>query len=111
MTRTNKINKKLENKYKKIKKKIDCSKYIETCKAECCGIVPIPLDIFEKHKEKIGNYKILPSPIVDVVIPVNNFTGKCAFLDENCKCAIYEHRPGVCKLQGNIMEMPCPYRS
>lgn len=33
----------------------------------------------------------------------------CAFLDNNYRCSIYDHRPMICKIYGTTEKLPCPY--
>jgi Fe-S-cluster containining protein len=61
----------------------------------CCGPVQISKEIFEKNKDKATSieYKLDDGKTVMAV----RADGKCAFLTEEMKCAIYEERPQVCK--------------
>lgn len=74
---------------------------------ECCGVVPIPFETWEKHKHKvkrvIDDYNLLTT---NEVLPVTT-DNKCPFID-NYMCMIYEDRPEVCRLFGTD-KMPCPY--
>ena len=38
-----------------------CRKMIDTgkCDSDCCGIVPIPIDIYNKHKDKIVGAEVV----------------------------------------------------
>lgn len=85
-------------------------KNIFICKSkcsECCGIIPIHISIYEKHKNKIKR-RIKQKHILGdfVVLMTDNL--KCAFL-KNHRCLIYEDRPDVCKKYGTCEELPCPY--
>jgi Fe-S-cluster containining protein len=96
----------------------ECTRYHDKCKAECCGIVPIPASIWqknqhniqrpikEKHKVKAGkdgeSAKLCVLPITD--------DGYCPFLTKDYKCAIYAQRPDICRKFGDeshIM-LTCP---
>lgn len=85
-------------------------KCVEGCKAECCGIVPIPKELAKKH-EKMAQAKaeeIITWSENDIV----PLTGDafCIFLDRNTKkCVIYEERPDVCRKYGLIEDLQCQY--
>lgn len=80
-----------------------------TCSADCCGIVPIRLDIYDK-------YKLLAE---DNIVEIIQLKGtqyvitkdmKCVFLNKQTNlCMIYEDRPNVCKFYGLIGDLQCPY--
>lgn len=81
---------------------------IQGCNAECCGIVPIPSHTYRIFKRKIKK------KIIDLIKLKGHFIlmtedASCIFLDSNHKCAIYEHRPNLCRLYGTIEELQCPY--
>lgn len=77
----------------------------ENC-SECCGIVPIPLHIFEKNKHLIEKeIEKIEQLREDVVIPITKDL-KCAFVKDN-RCLIYKERPWVCRAYGTAL--PCPY--
>jgi len=65
------------------------------CAAGCHDCCVDDLTVFEVEAERIRNAygelleSSLPHPI-----------GKCAFLDENAHCRIYDARPYVCRTQG-----------
>jgi Fe-S-cluster containining protein len=85
-------------------------KCIEGCKAECCGIVPIPKELAKKH-EKMAQVKameIMPFGNNDIV-PLTE-DAFCIFLDRKTKkCVIYEERPEVCRRYGLAEDLPCAY--
>lgn len=107
-----KVNKKLEDKYNAIKKRMDCSKHISSgkCSGDCCGVVPIPKKIFKLNRNKIKDFTILDFAPGYICV-VRNGTLNCAFLTEEKTCAIYDQRPAICKLQGNTPELPCPHEN
>lgn len=101
--------------------RFDCKKGFKLgCKCDCCGIVPIPENIFNKHKSKITiNYKIneelkkFHSKFKGYIVPITD-DYKCPFLDrDNLKCIIYEDRPNICRdygVMGNKSKyLQCPY--
>jgi len=99
----------------------DCSKCLKDCKASCCSIVPIEMDIFEENR-----HKMVSEPIrEEEVVMLSPFTGKnealiiaitkdntCCFLKEDLSCAIYENRPIVCRHFGGESHsmMSCVYQ-
>jgi len=83
--------------------------------SECCGVAPIPEDIWNKHKDKAERViKIIKEErnmLCYVPITKDN---KCSLLNlETNKCKIYEDRPLVCKWFGpnpkDIKNLDCPY--
>lgn len=97
---------------------MDCKKCHLKCKASCCGITPIPRQIFESNKDKIVTEpqeviydcgppipKTKEEPIdlltsEEVAIPITE-TGRCCFLNKDLSCNIYEDRPNVCRRFGD----------
>lgn len=71
---------------------------------QCCGPVLFTKEEWAKHS-KLLKQQIETDCIGDFVVPV---TTKCPFLDDNCKCIIYEERPEVCRLFGFDERLPCP---
>ena len=77
---------------------MNCEKCLLKCKAECCGIIPIPKEIYKKFPsvreatscEELG----------DIVL-AHDKDGYCPYLDEKFNCSIYENRPDVCKKYGD----------
>jgi hypothetical protein len=70
------------------------------CKADCCGIVPIPKSIYFSNREKIVN---IPHEVIDAddaVIPLTQ-NATCVFLNGDLSCNIYEDRPDVCRKFGD----------
>ena len=85
-------------------------KCIDRCKAECCGIVPIPKDLAKKHEEKaqVKAMEIMPFGNNDIVSLTED--AFCIFLDRDTKkCVIYEERPDVCRRYGLAEDLPCAY--
>jgi Fe-S-cluster containining protein len=89
----------------------DCSKVCpKKCKADCCGYVPIPEDLWEKHKAKAQReYKEIPWDDTHVLPLTEDLN--CPFLDINYKCVIYSDRPWLCQVFGTkeIQGLKCPY--
>lgn len=75
---------------------------------KCCGPVP-----FEEEFLKTHNYLFQEPAVVKELygkfVPITDSL-MCVFLHrKNKKCLIYEQRPDVCKLQGTIPQLPCPF--
>ena len=73
---------------------------IKSCKAACCGPVPINKEIIEKYKNKLNKEAkmIITMPNGEEIWTTDDAT--CGFLDEDYTCKIYENRPFVCRLMG-----------
>jgi Fe-S-cluster containining protein len=69
---------------------------VSVCKAECCGIVPVKNIIVRTFKHLINKEAIIKRN-GDISMVFDPETFKCGFLDNNCKCKIYENRPDVCR--------------
>jgi len=81
---------------------------ITGCRAECCGIVPMPIQTYNIFKRKIRK-RIIDTMKLKGHIILMTEDASCVFLDNNHKCSIYEHRPKTCKSYGMIDELQCPY--
>lgn len=78
----------------------DCKKMHPKCQAQCCGVVPIRKEIYEKHKDKVNRK---PNKLMEHegnIIPLTE-DFLCPFLDEDLSCKIYEDRPDVCRKFGD----------
>lgn len=82
-------------------------KCIAGCNAECCGIVPIPIQKYNIFRRKIKK-KIVDTLRFGSHIVLMTKDGSCAFLD-NRKCSIYNNRPVICRLYGTVEKLRCPY--
>ncbi len=91
------------------------SKYpCKKCKGQCCYNVPFGDNELVRFADKIitpvietermTNGAILPLTAPDVM------ENKCPFLTHNYKCNIYDNRPEVCRLFGEIETLPCPMK-
>lgn len=114
---------------------MDCKSCHSRCKADCCGITPMPLAIFDRNKDKIVqnperverfdgpdisdelNMPSIsemkdPSKNVQMVLPVTKNL-KCCFLNEDLSCNIYEDRPNICRKFGDESHvyMTCVFQS
>ena len=80
----------------------------ENC-GECCGIIPFPKDLAKEteHLAQVQPIKVMESEGELFIITEDLF---CVYLDRKTKkCVIYEKRPRICRLYGNIPTCPCPY--
>jgi len=87
--------------------KKDWKSFCKGC-GECCGPVPINKEIFEKNKDKIEDFDSLQILVNDEdywIACRSDLT--CSFYNKKKGCLIYEDRPNVCKLYGNIPELKC----
>lgn len=91
---------------------INCREAIASgvCHADCCGLIPFNLQFYAQHHELVVDER------VERLLRIENFTLpitddlQCCFLDrEDLKCLIYDDRPGICRLFGNIDNLRCPY--
>lgn len=96
----------------------ECKKYHCKCAAKCCGIVPIPVQIWQKNQHLIQR-KVQK---VQKVYATNKENQRhtamlpltedhyCPFLKKDLSCAIYENRPDLCKKFGDESHwaMTCP---
>ncbi len=83
-------------------------KCLKDCKGKCCGVVPIPEEIFLKHAEKIQRdvVEVMPFRTGNLYI-TEDLT--CTFLNDEGRCEIYEDRPNICVNYGLHEVIPCPY--
>lgn len=73
---------------------------VSKCHAACCGLVPIPAEIFGRNKGAIqGPFDLIPC-FGETVIVSKHGTHRCAFLTDDCRCAIYDDRPEICRMFG-----------
>ena len=98
---------------------MDCSKSHSKCQASCCGIVPIPKEIYDRNKDKIITQPAeikefsgpdldenldmrIDVPNIDIVVPITKNL-RCPFLnvDTDLSCNIYEDRPRICRKFGD----------
>lgn len=82
----------------------------ENC-GECCGVIPIPKEIWEKNKhKKQREIKKITEIRGEVYIICEGL--KCVFLRElDKKCEIYPDRPQICRNYGigKFDALSCPY--
>lgn len=111
---------------------LDCKKMHHKCKAACCGMCPIPADIYNRNLDKIVEQpisteyarqpdledcngemavsKIKSCKEIGYVIPITKSL-KCCFLNKDYTCNIYDDRPFLCRKYGDESHhlMSCPW--
>ena len=89
---------------------------IHRCESRCCYNIPFENNELERFKDKIVNEVKFTEPFGPAVVAftVDDFFdmehNKCPFLRHDCKCNIYDDRPEVCRLYGEIPQLHCEYR-
>lgn len=85
--------------------------WTEICRncGKCCANVPFSEDFINANITKAQKPFSELIPVLDAFIPKTE-DGYCLFLTKDKRCAIYSDRPEVCRLQGEIPELPCPYK-
>lgn len=100
----------------KVKTKFQCKKYHGKCKAMCCGIVPLPVILWQKNQHKIQRdvKKTIRGTAEkggarNIIIPITE-DHYCPFLKKDLSCAVYEDRPEICRKFGDESHhlMCCP---
>lgn len=88
----------------------DCKKMHPKCKAQCCGVVPIPEKIYNNNKHKIVTQPIEMLSLNETFIPITK-DSNCVFLNGDLSCNIYEDRPEICRKFGDESHpmLCCPY--
>ena len=77
-----------------------------SCKARCCGPVPLSCARLEKIRVFIAT---LPEAERVRLTAQKRRLADCAFLDQmNFQCVIYPVRPWLCKAFGRVKGMQCP---
>lgn len=82
------------------KKKCD----VKTCKAACCYNVPFDKSYFSAYQKRIARpilrFETFYGGMVLPITSSNANENACPFLNERCRCNIYDVRPKVCRLYG-----------
>lgn len=78
----------------------NCKKMHHKCKAECCGVVPIPKKTYESNIPNIVRKPIDILETDDAYIPITE-DAYCVFLNTDLSCNIYEDRPDICRKFGD----------
>jgi Fe-S-cluster containining protein len=78
------------------------------CAGDCCGIVPIPTDVWNKSQDKIQKL-VIKNHITEVFVMPFTEDNKCCFLTRDNKCAIYNSRPTICQEYSQSERLPCPH--
>lgn len=89
---------------------MDCSKSHHECKAVCCGAVPLPEDLVNRHNFVRPVKELVKGE--GIVIPITE-DGYCPFLSSDLKCTVYDERPYICKEFGKEYQvfLICPWQS
>lgn len=77
------------------------------CSAECCSIVPIPIQKYNIFRRKIRK-KIVDTMRLGGNIVLMTEDGSCVFLNDRT-CSIYNNRPMTCKIYGTVDKLQCSY--
>ena len=73
---------------------------------QCCGPVPISNTDWDNIVTAVGNMNLTD---IEHLVMQKRESMTCIFRDnEFKKCAIHEHRPLICRLQGTQKGLPCP---
>ena len=78
---------------------------------ECCIVVPIPKQVFAKHRHRCQVELLEVRDIGSEAVP-DTKDHLCAFLDRETKqCTIYDDRPEMCRLYGTkeSPDLGCSY--
>ena len=88
---------------------MNCSDCLIRCRAGCCGMVPLPPDLFRKHPAQREVVEEIPFKGAVIARTKDNY---CPFLTKDFKCSIYEDRPWICKKFGDETAplMTCCYQ-
>lgn len=88
---------------------------LNKCHAACCHNIVFERNELERFKDKIVN-PIINTEVIGphgAVLAQTDYDfmhNKCPFLRHDCKCNIYDDRPEVCRLFGEIPQLYCEYR-
>lgn len=80
-----------------MKKKCD----VKRCKAGCCGPVPIPNEVLHEYANLIQREITHQIAFDEHSTIVTDQNAVCAFLTPDYRCAIYDHRPQICRMFGS----------
>ena len=83
----------------------DWTNFCKSCGA-CCGVFPIDKAIFLRNLDKLQRAYGELVQAENCVVPVTE-DGFCVFLTAEKRCSIYEERPDVCRLYGEIPALQC----
>lgn len=92
------------------------------CGAACCYNIALPQGFVKKHEDKIITKIIGIIPLS--ANPQQGFfeeqelcktaeepnKNKCPFLRSDYKCNVYDDRPRICRIYGEIPELTCKFR-
>ena len=79
------------------------------CKGKCCTYPALKKKEYKVLRDKYGIPK--GTKIINIgdakILHLEN--GNCPYLKDDGSCGVYLDRPRVCRLYGNVPEMPCMY--
>lgn len=88
-----------------MKRLIKCD--VSICHAECCGIVPIPNETVSEFSYLLRD-GVKFMPFNESMTICADDKGVCGFLTTDYRCAIYDHRPEICRMFGELgQKHPC----
>lgn len=73
---------------------------VKKCRATCCGLVPIPNGTLRGFSNLIQRDIAQQIAFDENSTIVTDRDGVCAFLTPEYRCAIYDHRPHICRIFG-----------
>lgn len=85
---------------------------LHKCKAACCYNIPFEEGELVRYADKIVNPLKFTMPLGPGTVAFTDeepMRNKCPFLRSDCRCNIYDHRPRVCRLFGEIDRLPCQW--
>lgn len=85
---------------------------LSKCNARCCYNIPFDKGELDIFADKIVNRVLYTLPLKGALWAFTNENpklNKCPFLRKDCKCNIYENRPEVCRLFGEIDKLSCRF--
>lgn len=79
------------------------------CKGQCCTFPGFTNKEYKKVRDKYGLPAGTQSRRFGDKRMLYVGDGNCPYLQKTGACGIYEDRPKVCRLYGEIPELPCQY--
>ena len=83
------------------------------CKACCCYNIPFERGELERFADRIVTPVRFTLPLGRAKVAFTHdepSLNRCPFLRLDFRCNIYDQRPEVCRLFGEIPALPCPNR-
>jgi len=85
---------------------------LHKCQARCCYNIPFENHELERFSSAIVNPVLFIAPLHGAMVAFtapNYKDNKCPFLRKDFKCNIYDQRPEICHLFGEIKQLPCKF--